>query len=150
MGLTVNSDINVRSVSLQDCVLFRRDMGDRRTHERKRVGRYVVTREDTFQQGTRRGLRAPSGRGCHLIMLHAGCEKGFVKEACLVFRAKETSDDYHPEMDGNRFEKWFVEQLLPNTEPSSVVVMDNASYHSVHLEKVPSLSTRKGDIQSWL
>lgn len=83
-------------------------------------------------------------------MLHAGSEKGFVEGARLVFRAKKASGDYHAEMDGNRFEKWFLEQLLPNIEPGSVIVMDNASYHSVHLEKVPSSSTRKGDIQSWL
>ncbi|CAN7943331.1 unnamed protein product [Ixodes pacificus] len=28
--------------------------------------------------------------------------------------------------------------------------MDNASYHSVQLEKLPSTSTRKPEIQSWL
>ncbi|KAG0421446.1 hypothetical protein HPB47_002659 [Ixodes persulcatus] len=33
-------------------------------------------------------------------------------------------------MDGQRFEEWFTKKLLPNLKPRSVVVMDNASYHS--------------------
>lgn len=53
-------------------------------------------------------------------------------------------------MDGHRFETWFKEQFLPNIEANSVIVMDNASYHSVQLEKLPSSSTTKGDIQRWL
>lgn len=111
----------------------------------------VSSREDAFRKGLTTGLRAPSGKGGRLIVLHAGSEKGFVNGGCLVFRAaKSATADYHSEMDGPRFEKWFTEQLLPNIEPRSVVVMDNASYHSVQLEKLPSTSTRKAEIQSWL
>ena len=47
------------------------------------------------------------------------------------------------------FNKWVEEQLVP---PRSLVVMDNASYHSVIKEgtKAPTSSTRKGDMQKWL
>lgn len=110
----------------------------------------VTTREEAFRQGLTTGLRAPSGKGGRLIPLHAGSEDGFVNAACLVFRAAKGTGDYHKEMDGPRFEKWFAEQLLPNLKPRSVIVMDNAPYHSVRLEKVPTSSTRKSDIQSWL
>lgn len=110
----------------------------------------VTTREEAFRQGLTTGLRAPSGKGGRLILLHAGSKEGFVNAACLIFRATKGTGDYHKEMDGPRFENWFSEQLLPNIKPNSVIVMDNAPYHSVRLEKVPTSSTRKSDIQSWL
>lgn len=111
----------------------------------------VSSREDAFRKGLTTGLRAPSGKGGRLIVLHAGSENGFVDGASLVFRAKKSvTSDYHSEMDGPRFERWFKEQLLPNIEPRSVIVMDNAPYHSVQLEKLPSTSSRKAEIQSWL
>lgn len=53
-------------------------------------------------------------------------------------------------MDGRYFEKWFTDKLLPNIPPNSIIVMDNAPYHSVALEKAPTKSTRKADIQLWL
>ncbi|XP_077497999.1 uncharacterized protein LOC144108701 [Amblyomma americanum] len=53
-------------------------------------------------------------------------------------------------MDGNYFEKWFTDKLLPNIPANSIVVMDNAPYHSVGIEKAPTKSTRKAGIQLWL
>ncbi|XP_077516593.1 uncharacterized protein LOC144127212 [Amblyomma americanum] len=53
-------------------------------------------------------------------------------------------------MDGNYFEKWFTDKLLPNIPANSIVVMDNAPYHSVALEKAPTKTTCKADIQLWL
>ncbi|XP_037572196.1 uncharacterized protein LOC119454300 [Dermacentor silvarum] len=76
--------------------------------------------------------------------------EGFVDGAALVFRAKKGAGDYHTEMDAPRFQNWFVEQLLPNIKPRSVIVMDNTSCHSAQVEKVPSSSSRKADIQCWL
>ncbi|KAH8027562.1 hypothetical protein HPB51_007112 [Rhipicephalus microplus] len=110
----------------------------------------ITTREEAFRQGLTTGLRAPSGKGGRLILLHAGSEDGFLNSACLLFRAAKRSGDYHTEMNGPRFEKWFGEQLLPNIKPCSVIVVDNAPYHSVRLERVPTSSSRKADIQSWL
>ncbi|KAK8756570.1 hypothetical protein V5799_000724, partial [Amblyomma americanum] len=52
-------------------------------------------------------------------------------------------------MDGKYFEKWFTEKLLPNVQDQSFV-MDNAPYHSVVLEKAPTTSTHRADIQLWL
>jgi hypothetical protein len=46
------------------------------------------------------------------------------------------------------FNKWVEEQLVPALPPKSLVVMGNASYHSVIKEgtKAPTSATRKGDI----
>lgn len=40
--------------------------------------------------------------------------------------------------------------MVPNLKPHSVVVIDNAPYHNVLVEKIPNSATRKADIQQWL
>ena len=63
------------------------------------------------------------------------CKWGFISNGLLVFQSKKTGD-YNEKMNSARFEKWFSEQLLPIIVPNSVIIMDNASYHSVKAEKV--------------
>lgn len=58
--------------------------------------------------------------------------------------------DYHDEMDGEIFEKWFSEQLLPNLEKDTVIIMDNAHYHSRRVERVPTTAWNVGHIKEWL
>ncbi|RZC39589.1 DDE 3 domain containing protein [Asbolus verrucosus] len=48
------------------------------------------------------------------------------------------------------FEKWFLENLLPNVPRNSVIVMDNASYHSAQTEKIPNTSSNKEEIKEFL
>ncbi|KAM7287678.1 uncharacterized protein ISCGN_031369 [Ixodes scapularis] len=91
----------------------------------------VKTPRDAFNKGLTVGLKNPSGKGERFIVVHAGSNEGFVDDAAEVFRAKKGNGDYHEEMNGARFEKWFTEKLLQNLRPNSVIVMDNASYHSV-------------------
>ncbi|KAL4121281.1 hypothetical protein QTP88_013826 [Uroleucon formosanum] len=97
------------------------------------------------------GLKVPIGKGARLIVCHAGSPSfGFVNNSKLVFRCKSGStEDYHSQMNADIFEKWFVE-MLANLEEPSVVVMDNASYHSVLAEEYPRANARKADIQKWL
>lgn len=97
-------------------------------------------------------LNAPCSRGKRLIILHAGNEKGFVQNALLLSakNIKNCSADYHEDMTAGLFEKWFREQLLPNIEPNSVIVMDNASYHSRHLTKIPNTSSKKEEILNFI
>ena len=66
----------------------------------------------------------------------------------LDFESKK-SCDYHEEMNSAVYEKWFrrIVHLLP---PNSVIVIDNASYHSRFVEKIPNTSTRKAEIIEWL
>jgi hypothetical protein len=84
------------------------------------------------------------------IVLHAGTRNGFVSGASLIFVAGKKSGDYHDLMNGENFEHWMSTQLLPNLEEPSVIVMDNASYHNVHIEKPPTQSWRKDEIIAWL
>ena len=96
------------------------------------------------------GIKVPSGKGSRLIILHAGTEDGFVPDRLLCFQSNQGKADYHDEMDGDTFLKWFREQLIPNIPPYSVTIMDNASYHSMRSEKAPTLSSRKYEMQKWL
>jgi hypothetical protein len=50
---------------------------------------------------------------------------------------------------GKLFKKWFQEQFLPYLALQSVIVTDNASYHSVMLAKPPTISGNKIS-QGWL
>ncbi|KAJ8914221.1 hypothetical protein NQ315_003584, partial [Exocentrus adspersus] len=49
--------------------------------------------------------------------------------------------------DGKR---WFEHQLLQNLEEPSIIIMDNASYHSSLGNKVPNTGWKKADICRWL
>ena len=109
----------------------------------------IKSRRQAFVNGVTTGLKAPSGKGGRVIVVHCGNENGFVNGAGLVFRAKKSNGDYHQEMDGKRFENWF-ESLLPKLDSNSVIVLDNASYHTVRMENIPTLSWKKIDIQNWL
>ena len=100
--------------------------------------------------GTKGGIRKPSGKGSRLIILHAGSENGWVSDAALVFQSKKATVDYHDEMTSEHFEEWFHDSLLPNISPNSLIVIDNASYHSRRLEPVPTMSSRKQVMQDWL
>jgi len=97
------------------------------------------------------GLKVPTGKGSRLIICHAGSPSfGFVKDAKLIFRCNSgNTKDYHSQMNATIFENWYL-QMLMNLEEPSVIVMDNASYHSALLEDYPKSNSRKADVQQWL
>ena len=82
--------------------------------------------------------------------MHAGSENGWIDGADLVFQSKKATGDYHDEMNSNNFEEWFHDKLLSNIKDNSLIIMDNASYHSRRIEKVPTSNTRKSEMQDWL
>ncbi|KAF0745879.1 DDE 3 domain-containing protein [Aphis craccivora] len=84
------------------------------------------------------GFKEPTGKGGRLIICHARLESfGFVKNSKLVFRCTSSvSEDYHFQMNLEIFKEWFI-QMLSNLEEPCVVVMDNASYHSVQINNYP-------------
>ena len=53
-------------------------------------------------------------------------------------------------MNTEIFEKWFEESLLPALDRPSLIVMDNASYHSRRLNKMPTSKDTKIVIINWL
>lgn len=96
--------------------------------------------------------KAPSNKGKRITIIHAGSEDGFVPN-CLLLSAKNIKDsslDYHEDTTAELFENWFENYLLKNIPDKSVIVMDNASYHSRQLQKAPNLSSRKTEIQEYL
>jgi len=105
----------------------------------------VSSSREAFLSGLSPGLKDP-----RLIILHVGNENGFIPGAELVFRSGGKLADYHGEMNGETFEKWFKETLIPKLPANSVIVMDNASYHSVRQEAIPTSNSRKNVMQEWL
>ena len=59
-----------------------------------------------------------------------------------------TSGNYDGEMNSEKFIDLLRGKLIPNLPPKSVVVIDNASYHSVQEDKCPSQAPRKADMQA--
>lgn len=59
--------------------------------------------------------------------MHAGSNDGSVQNACKVSQTKKNTVDYH----GESYENWFKRKLHLNIHLNSVIVIDNAPYHSV-------------------
>lgn len=53
-------------------------------------------------------------------------------------------------MNKENFLKWFRNQLLPKLEEPSIIIMDNATYHSSLIEKLPNSNWKKAELQNWL
>ncbi|MCP4755619.1 MAG: hypothetical protein GY866_32550 [Proteobacteria bacterium] len=96
-------------------------------------------------------VNKPSGKGPRFIIVHAVTKDGWVDGAELVFQAKKRTGDYHGQMNWDNFSKWFVDQLLPNIPPNSIIVLDNAKYHNVLVDEAfPTSKTRKQQMREWL
>lgn len=80
--------------------------------------------------------------GDRYIICHAGGNEGFVNGASLFLcssKKPKVYDDYHGDMNAELFMKWVTEKLLPNLTEPSIIVIDNASYHSVRVCILPYL-----------
>ena len=111
----------------------------------------IKTSKQAYLEGFGRGcLSDATGKGQRLIVLHVGSENGFLEGAGLVFRTSGKLADYHGDMNSDKFEKWFQEELLPRLPNNAVIVMDNAKYHSRELDKPPTTSSTKKVMQDWL
>lgn len=108
------------------------------------------TRPNSWSDGTNAGLKVPVSKGNRLIIVHAGNENGFVKDALLTFESGKKTGDYHNDMNFDNYEKWITNKLIPNIPPSSVIVIDNAPYHNVELNKAPNSNSRKNEMLEWL
>jgi hypothetical protein len=91
--------------------------------------------------------------GTRFTVLHAGCHLEIAEGCGFLLNSKNNDIDYHKTMDGELFQNWVVKQLIPawtTLKQKCVVVMDNAPYHSVQLDKPSTFSSRKGKMQEWL
>lgn len=68
------------------------------------------------------------------IIMHAGSETGFIKGAEFHFLCKKHTIDPLFEIEPEKYEKWFQENLLPNLPKECVIVLDNTSYHTRPIE----------------
>ncbi|CAG4961088.1 unnamed protein product [Colias eurytheme] len=75
---------------------------------------------------------------------------GFIPDAQLIFKSQTKSGDYHDDMNRENFMKWIKDKLLPNLPAQSIVVMDYASYHTVAVNKAPTMSSTKSEMQEWI
>ena len=99
---------------------------------------------DDVTGGTLGGIKRPPGKGARLIILGAGGESGWIPNTTLIFRSKKNTGDYHDEMTAYHFEEWFVTKRLPHVPANSLIVMDNASYHSRHSDPLTLSQSRVG------
>lgn len=109
---------------------------------------YTVSK--CWQSDEVKGVLKKDGAGQRWIMAHAGGSMGFIEGCLLLFKSKTKSGDYHDDMNSENFEKWFTTVLIPRLPNNSIIVMDNAPYHSIQLNKSPTASWRKNEIVSWL
>lgn len=91
-------------------------------------------------------VKNPISKGRRLIIVHAGGEDGFVPNALLIFPSGLKTGDYHDDMNFANFTKWLEEMLFPNLQPNTVLVIDNAPYHNVQSDKLPTSNSKKAEL----
>ena len=97
------------------------------------------------------GPKVKTGRGARFIVFHAGGVNDVVPGGLLMFTSRNgNKGDDHDSMNHDNFMTWFRSQLLPNIPPSSLIIMDNASYHNKIENKIPRKCCTKAYIVSWL
>ncbi len=107
--------------------------------------------------------RTPAGKGARWILIGAGGPAGWIPGTYEMFvgkkknkgkRAKlgEEPDDYHSEMNGDKFKLWLHTKLLPSVPENAVLVLDRASYHREMVEssRGAQKAWRKGELIEWL
>jgi transposase len=96
-------------------------------------------------------IQKPTGKGERLIIMNAITKDSWVPEAKVVFKSTRKTGDYHGQMNGDLFQKWFIEKLIPNIPSGSLIIMDNASYHNILSDdSAPTATCSKARIRSWL
>ena len=82
--------------------------------------------------------------------MHALMEARLLVGALLMFEAKKSPGDSHPQCDHQVFQQWFQEQLLPHLPKRCVMVMDRGPFHMVGKDSIIPQPMRKVELQAWL
>lgn len=80
------------------------------------------------------------------IIIHAGSKKRLAWYVFKYFTSTEVDDDYQKCVNGDVFKESLANKLLPNIPHESIIVMDNASYHSVRSNKPPLSGSKEAEI----
>ena len=96
--------------------------------------------------------KVPPGKGQRWIIIGAGTKNGWVDDTFVMWKGNCKSEDYHTEMNGDIFEKWVKQRLLPNVPRNAVIVMDRARYHLMLDENCRGVSgsSKKEHLANWL
>ncbi|XP_063227809.1 uncharacterized protein LOC134533926 isoform X2 [Bacillus rossius redtenbacheri] len=129
----------------ENIVLQRIDFLRKHKEEKERGTVSKSWQDKSLQSAKRRTV----GDGKRFIVVNAGGRTGFVPGAGLLFVSGQKTADYHGEMNGETFLMWFEDMLVHLEEPS-VIIMDNASYHSTQVEKTPTTNWTKDALIAWL
>jgi hypothetical protein len=53
-------------------------------------------------------------------------------------------------MDINNYVHWLKTQLIPNLLPNFILITENASYHNMLRDKLPTSNSSKAEMKTWL
>ena len=95
-------------------------------------------------------LKVPIGKWERYVIVHAGTKDGFIPNAKDVRKGKNSCSDYHTDMTREKFGKWVNYNPLPNLPTNSIIVLDNAPYHTVQEDRCPTMAKKKADIITWM
>ena len=99
------------------------------------------------------GMDRPAGKGQRCILMAMGTKDGFIKETIRVWKHRRDgpqTEDYHSDIDGDAYEEW-IKECLEHLPPNSVLVFDNAPYHSKKIEnQTPRSTWKKQELKNWL
>ena len=76
-------------------------------------------------------LNVPIGKSERYIIVHASTKDGFIPNTEDASKGKNSSSDYHTNMNREKIEKWVIYNLLPNIPANSVIFFDNVPYHKI-------------------
>ncbi|CAH2083377.1 unnamed protein product [Euphydryas editha] len=114
------------------------------------VDQDVESCRQAFLNSLSTGLKNPQ-KGKRLIVIHIGSEYGFLEVATLFLNPKKLT------VKAITIAKWMLtiskngfKISLQTWSRGSVIVMDNARYHSSQLERLPNMGWRNAEIQEWL
>ena len=74
-----------------------------------------------------------------------GGENDYETAECIPFE-----EEYHDFMDGESYKCYFEKSICQNIPKHSVIVIDNAPYHSKNTENYPNSKWQKQQFVDWL
>jgi hypothetical protein len=93
-------------------------------------------------------FRRLKDEGKRFTIPHAGTASGLL-ESDLMLGSNTEHRDYHKNMNAKIFTEWIYKELLPamnSFNKTCVIILDNAPYHSEHLEKWSSSRKTRGSM----